>query len=428
MVNRSTLFLSLALPFFTVARPLSQPDDAAIPLHKRFSLALPNGVFDHDTAVAVTVLVKNKHRQNLINIQNNFGADDFPEVRGARISSPASIPLAIRKRLEKRQAEALLDKGNGIAWTGLISIGTPGQQFVVDIDTGSSDLWVTSAWCGGSVCQGKNKYNSTASSTSQAQPETFALQYAGGLSVSGPLYTDTVSIAGITVTGQYFSPITSATPNFATYAYDGLLGLAFPSLSFMQQTPFLSMAVSQGSISKNAFGLKLGHGGSELYLGGANRELFTGSVELHNLSSSRGFWQVGGASIKVNGQEAVVSDFDTIIDSGTTLIYGPPEAVRQVYAQIPGSALIDRTNGFYSFPCNSAPVVSFNWGGKDWDISPSNFTFGEAQSGSNQCIGGLVALDLGLGSNVWLLGDSFMQNVYTTFDLDLNAVGFATLS
>jgi cathepsin D len=57
-----------------------------------------------------------------------------------------------------------------------------------------------------------------------------------------------------------------------------------------------------------------------------------------------------------------------------------------------------------------------------------SFNIGETESGSGQCVGALVASDLGLGSNVWLLGDSFMKNVYTSFDFGENQVGFATLA
>ena len=73
-----------------------------------------------------------------------------------------------------------------------------------------------------------------------------------------------------------------------------------------------------------------------------------------------------------------------------------------------------------------------------------SFNLGETQSGSGQCVGALAAQDLGLGSNVWLLGDryatrhargtpcspprdSFMKNVYTAFSFDQDAVGFAEL-
>ena len=60
--------------------------------------------------------------------------------------------------------------------------------------------------------------------------------------------------------------------------------------------------------------------------------------------------------------------------------------------------------------------------------TPSSFNLGKVSSGSQYCVGALAGQDLGLGSNVWLLGDSFMKNVYTVFSFDQNSVGFATLS
>jgi len=56
-----------------------------------------------------------------------------------------------------------------------------------------------------------------------------------------------------------------------------------------------------------------------------------------------------------------------------------------------------------------------------------SFNLGQTRQGSGQCVGALVSGDLGLGSKVWILGDSFMKNVYTSFDFGKNKVGFATL-
>jgi cathepsin D len=61
-------------------------------------------------------------------------------------------------------------------------------------------------------------------------------------------------------------------------------------------------------------------------------------------------------------------------------------------------------------------------------ISAANINLGMTDDGSSLCVGALAGVDLGLGDDVWLLGDSFMKNVYTVFDLDQEAIGFATLA
>ncbi|EED77425.1 predicted protein [Postia placenta Mad-698-R] len=170
----------------------------------------------------------------------------------------------------------------------------------------------------------------------------------------------------------------------------------------------------------------LASSGSELYLGGTDTSLYTGAIEYHTVTGS-GFWQASGAKVYANNNLGG-SGFQTVIDSGTTIMYGPPSAVKAFYAQVPGSQVYDSSNGFYSFPCNSVPKVAFNWGGKNWTVSAANFNLGKTSSTSNQCVGALAGENLGLGNNVWLLGDSFMKNVYSVFSFDKNSVGFATLS
>ena len=89
----------------------------------------------------------------------------------------------------KRQSESLTDESEE-EWAGNISIGTPGETFLIDFDTGSADLWVPSSGCSSSTCSSKSKYDASSSSTSDEQSGTFSIEYGDGSTVSGPIYTD----------------------------------------------------------------------------------------------------------------------------------------------------------------------------------------------------------------------------------------------
>ncbi|RDX53186.1 protease [Lentinus brumalis] len=405
----------------SVSAGLQLPEDAGvrIQLPKRSSFTKQDGTFDHFKAVKHTTKIVNKYRQNLLNFQLNFGT--FPP---GFVSLP---PLAAypEEELEKRQKEPLADEEDDVEWAGNIKIGTPPKTFLIDFDTGSADLWIPSSSC--SHCaSSKSKYHNSASSTGAKKSGTFEIRYADGSNATGPIYTDTVTVGGVKATGQYFAAVTSESPNFAQDPIDGVLGLAFPSISRLRQNPFFVTASAQKSVNDAAFAFKLASNGSELYLGGTDASLYEGAVEYHNVSSTIGYWIINGASAEVNGK-SVVSGFDTIIDSGTSIMYGPPAAVQAFYKAIPNSKLYDESGGFYTFPCRNPPQVAFNWGGKSWTISAENFNFGETEQGSGECVGTLAGQDLGLGDNTWLLGDSFMKNVYSVFSFSKNAVGFAAL-
>jgi cathepsin D len=148
------------------------------------------------------------------------------------------------------------------------------------------------------------------------------------------------------------------------------LGLAFPAISNLKQNPFFFSAEAQGSVAANEFAFKLSQSGSELYLGGTDSSKFTGSIEYHDVASTSGFWQIGGFSAAVNGESATSSGYQTIIDTGTTIMYAPTADAKAFYAKIPGSkALTGENAGLYSFPCSSVPDVTFSWGGKSWTVS-----------------------------------------------------------
>ncbi|KAH9929580.1 acid protease [Epithele typhae] len=422
MFSKATL-ITVALALMASATPIApKKQGIAVPFSKRSSLKNADGTFNADRAMVETAKTINKHRANMINLEKNVGSHVFKE--GAFIREAAVLP----EHLAKRQSESLTDEEDDLEWAGTISIGTPAQKFLIDFDTGSSDLWIPSSSCTSSVCKQKSRYSASSSSSSSKKSGTFSIEYGDGSTVSGPIYTDKVAVAGVSTTKQYLSAVTTLSSSFSGDPIDGILGLAFPAISNLNENPFFYTAVSEGAVDEGVFGFKLASSGSELYLGGTNDDLYSGSLEYHDVDTSNGFWQITSAKAYV-GSKAAVSGFETIIDSGTTIMYGPPSAVKTFYKAISGSGVYDSSEGYYYYPCDSPPTVSFAWGsGKKWEITEENFSLGETESGSGKCVGALAGQDLGLGSSVWLLGDSFMKNVYTAFSTDNEAVGFAALS
>ncbi|KAH9894313.1 protease [Cubamyces lactineus] len=419
MISLKAVLFAFYLVLLAAAAPApSANEPTRILLRKRISLTRSDNTFDHDEAIRQNVKTANKIRRNILNIQRNTGLLPAGVVQ---VPPAALLPSRL---LGKRQKVPLTDLEDDTEWTGNITIGTPPKTFLIDFDTGSSDLWVPSSSC--KTCKGKTLYDASKSSTSSRKNGVFRVEYGDGSRTSGPIYSDTVTVGGIEATEQYFSAVTTESAGLVGGPEDGILGMAFPVLSNLRQDPFFVTAFKQKHAARNEFAFKLNTTGSELYIGGMNSTLYKGSPEYHNISSDAGYWQIGDAEALVDGKRAV-SSFHTIIDSGTTIMYGPPAAVKQVYAAVKGSEVFDAETGFYSFPCATPPALAFTWGGKSWDVNPANLDLGQKEPGSSQCVGALAGQDLGLGDNVWLLGDSFMKNVYTVFSFDKNAVGFAAL-
>jgi cathepsin D len=96
--------------------------------------------------------------------------------------------------------------------------------------------------------------------------------------------------------------------------------MAYPSLSQLHHSPVFNTEYSNGAVKANRFGFYLAQSGSELYLGGIDTRKYSGKIETHSVNQAAGFWQLPGASAKV-GKSVAVSGFQTVIDSGTTIMY-----------------------------------------------------------------------------------------------------------
>ncbi|XP_006628507.1 pepsin A-like [Lepisosteus oculatus] len=312
-----------------------------------------------------------------------------------------------------------------IEYIATISIGTPPQSFIVLPDTGSANLWVPSIYCSSLACSNHHKYNPSLSSTYRALNTPVSIAYGTG-SMTGFLAYDTVTVGGIIDSNQEFGLSQTEPGNFLYYSpFDGIMGLSYPYISASGATPVFDNMMQQGLVSQDLFSIYLtknGASGSVVTFGGYDSSYFTGQINWVPVTYM-GYWQIAIENVMVNGQVvACAQGCQGIVDSGTSLIAGPPSEISTIQQYIGAT---QNSYQQYSINCQnmgSMPNVVFTINGLQYTLTPSAYVrqlYGACTSGFQS-----MALPSAQG-DLWILGDVFIREYYAIFDRGNNRVGLA---
>ncbi|NP_001076103.1 gastricsin precursor [Oryctolagus cuniculus] len=317
------------------------------------------------------------------------------------------------------------------AYFGEISIGTPSQNFLVLFDTGSSNLWVPSVYCQSEACTTHNRFNPSKSSTFYTYDQTFSLEYGSG-SLTGFFGYDTFTIQNIEVPNQEFGlSETEPGTNFLYAEFDGIMGLAYPSLSVGDATPALQGMVQDGTISSSVFSFYLssqqGTDGGALVLGGVDSSLYTGDIYWAPVTREL-YWQIGIDEFLISSEASgwCSQGCQAIVDTGTSLLTVPQEYMSDL---LEATGAQENEYGEFLVDCDSTeslPTFTFVINGVEFPLSPSAYILNT----DGQCMVGVEATYLSSqdGEPLWILGDVFLRAYYSVFDMANNRVGFAALA
>jgi hypothetical protein len=172
--------------------------------------------------------------------------------------------------------------------------------------------------------------------------------------------------------------------------------------------------------------------GGSFTMGFTDSSLYTGTIEYTNIpSDSVAYWTLPMSDLTVQGSSIALgsgSSAYAAIDTGTTLVGGPSDQIAALYAQIPGSATgTGDYEGYYTYPCSTTVNVTLAFGGSHWAVSNADFQLNQL-SGGKTCVGAFFEMDTGSGAPGWIVGDTFLKNVYSVFRYSPASVGFAALS
>lgn len=183
-----------------------------------------------------------------------------------RRSSPPSLQR--RHRLRRDSVEAPLQNAQtDTLYLVNVTIGSPSQNMMLQLDTGSRDIWVP--WSDSDICSGRSNpctngaFNPSDSTTfDDVAPDLFHVAYVDGTEIVGDYFRDTFGIGGISVENQTMGIAKDAIINDLSVPFQGIVGVgpgAGEAVDGQADTypNLISMLRSQGHTDSQAYSLWL---------------------------------------------------------------------------------------------------------------------------------------------------------------------------
>ena len=265
-------------------------------------------------------------------------------------------------------------------------------------------------------------------------PLSPVLWYGSG-PVSGFFSETDVTVGGLTVKGQTFAEITNTKGlglAFAAAPWDGIMGMAYTSISVDGVTPVFQNLVQQKAVAEAVFAFYLSNEVSpplpplfkgELIIGGIDQNHYTGTLDYVPVSTE-GYWEIKGDDFKF-GNKSVSTAKNFVLDTGTSIMAGPKADVLALAKMVGAHKL---TAQEWTVPCNkvsSLPDVNIVINGKTYTLTPDDYVIKDENV---ICLFGFTGIDIPPPRGpLWILGDIFIRKFYTVFDMAQNRIGFAPM-
>lgn len=323
-----------------------------------------------------------------------------------------------------------LDNIGDSQYVGSIGVGTifngndykSQSKIKVVFDTGSTNLWIASTLCSTSDCQSRAQYDSSSSSTYQRpdQEEFLDITFGTG-ELRGPMGADDFHVGGFSVQNQSFALIAEEVGSvFSTIRFEGILGLAFPSMSAKHVTPFFDNIIQQRVLKKNEFSFfftKLPDTHSAIFFGGVDDRFYQKPIIMFPVTEPH-YWTVKLLDMKLGNQTLNVNEDGTkidklIVDTGTTYFTAPSGILNTILDAVPAGRCRDVSN----YPPLVYTLQDENMQRHEIHLSPTEYMVTSDSDSDAHCEPAFMEINVpGKHGPAFLFGEVLMRSYFTVFD------------
>lgn len=317
-------------------------------------------------------------------------------------------------------------------YTGTIGVGTKPDgtaQFEARVvfDTGSTNLWIASILCKDYPCNPSTSsswYDPKMSTTQEVYLQKNLVSLDGDIDIEfgtgelkGPLHVDTYRVGPLKVTQQPFAMIREMSGDvFSTFQFEGILGLAFKSLSFGGIQPFFERVIEQKLLEHNEFAFYLNVDSSQpsaLLWGGVDKDMYDGQITMFPVVQTH-YWSLDLVDLKF-GDTSIISNMGTnrpvkvIVDSGTTYFTAPTAMYNALTNRMPEA----RCDAVEQYPDLTYVLKMQNGTLYDLKVTQRTYMVGDE---SSRCYPAFMQLDVNAKYGpAMILGEVFMRHFFTVF-------------
>ena len=339
---------------------------------------------DHAMSTNVTHSIPLRTLENTTSMGGNFlQLGESIQMSGRQVSELRNHHTRIqsyRERLrhhERTNGYIHLDNIGDSQYVGELGVGTvfssphqstegddidPPQSYInVVFDTGSTNLWIASALCESQGCKSRAQFDKEKSNTfyyvgqkdpslakddptqpkSEDYPIMLDITFGTG-ELKGPMGVDDFHVGPFVVQKQTFALVEDEVGSvFDAIRFEGILGLAFPSMSAHNVKPFFDNVIEQEVLTSNEFSFfftKLPTQASAIFFGGVDNRFFYPPIKMFPVVEQH-YWTIHLESMFLGDEQINIVNGKPvnrmILDTGTTYFTAPAGVINKVLRLAP---------------------------------------------------------------------------------------------